>query len=83
MTKQDSEISGTNPLIGVFPEDTLGACCSMLAYLQAVQPRDVLSDQEIFGLQNIHSTIERALSHEIARITTYRLASNQKEHSHG
>jgi hypothetical protein len=84
MAVEDSITEGAaNPLLGLFPEDTLSACCSVLAYLQAVEPRDVLTEQELFGLQNIHLTIEKALGQEIARISTYRMASYAMEASHG
>jgi hypothetical protein len=84
MAVEDFNTEGAaNPLLGIFPEDTLSACCSVLAYLQAVQPRDVLNEQELFGLQNIHLIIERALGQEIGRISTYRMASYAVEASHG
>lgn len=81
MAEADFNTNTTNPLIGVFPEDTISACCGVLAYLQKVQPMDALTDQEVFGLSNIHGVIEHALASEIERITTYRMAvSNGAAH---
>jgi hypothetical protein len=82
MADEDSNTESCNPLVGVFPEDTLAACCSILSYLQKVEPKDALSEQETWGLANIHHAIEHALSSETGRITAYRLAAKSEAVRH-
>lgn len=62
----------TNPMIGVFPEDTLNACGNVLDYLKSVRPMDSLSDSEITGLYMIHEVVRHALTYEIERVSAYR-----------
>jgi len=63
---------GTNPMIGMFPDDTLHACRNVLAYLQSVRPLDTHSDNEISGLYMIHEVVKHALAYEIERASACR-----------
>lgn len=65
----------SNPIIGLFPEDTLQACSQVLSFLAGYRVEDCPGEDEKMGLYNIHCIVKKALDYEISRVGLLRKAS--------
>lgn len=64
-----------NPLIGLFPDDTLLACSQVLAFLSMYRIEDCPSEYEKQGLSIIHHVVKSALDYEIGRVAKLRMGA--------
>jgi hypothetical protein len=65
-----------NPLIGVFPDDTLQACSQVLTFLSMYRAEDCPGEDEQMGMSIVHDVVKKALDYEIHRVGKLRKAIN-------